>query len=63
MPITWHAKNHHLIATRGIASVSVEVPIDGYFTDAREWLRWFRACILRAEAKLGDVVEVPDELA
>lgn len=53
MKTQWHAKNHHLIATRGIASVSVEVPIDGYFTDAREWLRWFRACILRAEARLA----------
>jgi hypothetical protein len=53
MPITWHAKNHHLIATRGIASVSVEVPIDGFFYDARKWLGSFRLCVTMCEAKLA----------
>jgi hypothetical protein len=53
MKTQWHAKNHHLIATRGIASVSVEVPIDGFFYDARNWLEAFRHCITVAEAKLA----------
>ena len=52
-PIHWHAKNHHLIATRGSVSVRVEVPIENSFTNARLWLGMFRLCITRAEAVLA----------
>ena len=51
-PIRWHAKNHHLIATRGSVSVRVEVPIDGFFFDARNWLEALRHCIDMAESRL-----------
>jgi len=50
---TWHAKNHHLIATKGGLSVSVAVPVDGSFTNARLWLGSFRLCVTMCEAKLA----------
>jgi hypothetical protein len=53
MPITWHAKNHHLIATKGSAQVSVSVPVDNSFTNARLWLGSFRLCVTMCEAKLA----------
>lgn len=53
MKTHWHAKNHHLIATRGPVSVSVDVPIEGSFTNARIWLGMFRLCVTRAEANLA----------
>ena len=52
MKTTWHAHDQRLIATLGNVSVSVPVPVDGMYTDARQWVKRFRFAVLQAEAEL-----------
>lgn len=53
MKTNWHSQNHTLIATRGSITVSVDVPVDGSFTNAKLWLKSLRLCIARCDVRLA----------
>lgn len=48
----WRSTGHTIVLTRGMVTVSIEVPIRGMYTDARLWNGLFRDCLRLLENRL-----------